>query len=68
MPSLANKVEVITGAASGIGLAGVEAFVERGSKVVAADLQAEKGKALEVRFENDRVTYMNCDVTELDSL
>ncbi len=68
MPSLANKVAVITGAASGIGLAGVETFVEKGAKVVAADLQTEKGKALEARFGNDRVTYVNCDVTELDSL
>lgn len=68
MQGLENKVAVITGAASGIGLAGVETFVDKGAKVVAADLQTEKGKALEARFGEERVTYENCDVTDLESL
>ena len=68
MTDLSGKVAVITGAASGIGLAGVETFVERGAKVVAADLQTEKGQALEDRFGSDRVKYVNCDVTDLDAL
>ena len=68
MTDLSGKVAIITGAASGIGLAGVETFVERGAKVVAADLQTEKGQALEERFGSDRVKYVNCDVTDLDAL
>lgn len=68
MTDLSDKVAIITGAASGIGLAGVETFVDRGAKVVAADLQTEKGQALEERFGSDRVKYVNCDVTNLDSL
>ena len=68
MTDLSSKVAIITGAASGIGLAGVETFVERGAKVVAADLQTEKGQALEERFGSDRVKYVNCDVTDLDAL
>lgn len=68
MQALDNKVAIITGAASGIGLAGVETFVEKGAKVVAADLQTEKGEALEARFGSDRVKYVNCDVTDLDAL
>lgn len=68
MTDLSGKVAIITGAASGIGLAGVETFVERGAKVVAADLQIEKGQALEERFGSDRVKYVNCDVTDLDAL
>ena len=43
MADLSGKVAVITGAASGIGLAGVETFVEAGAKVIAADIQDEKG-------------------------
>lgn len=68
MTDLSDKVAIITGAASGIGLAGVETFVDRGAKVVAADLQTEKGQALEERFGSDRVKYVNCDVTDLDAL
>ena len=39
MTDLSGKVAIITGAASGIGLAGVEVFVDAGAQVVAADIQ-----------------------------
>jgi len=68
MTDLSGKVAVITGAASGIGLAGVEVFVEAGAQVVAADLQDEKGAALEQRFGADKVIYQNCDVTDQGGL
>ena len=68
MPNLEEKIAKITSAASGIGLAGVETFVERGAKVVVADLQTEKGQALVERFGSDRVKYVNCEVTDLDAL
>ena len=68
MGELSGKVAIITGAASGIGLAGVETFVEAGAKVVAGDLQDEKGKALETRFGSDVVRYVHCDVTKPDDL
>ena len=60
---LADKVAVITGAVSGIGLATVELFLEEGARVVAADVQDEKGAALQSRFEG-RLAYVHCDVTE----
>lgn len=60
---LEGKVAVITGAASGIGLGAVELFVAEGCKVVAADIQDEKGRALEQRF-GGAVRYARCDVTE----
>lgn len=60
---LDGKVAVITGAASGIGLGAVELFVAEGAKVVAADIQDEKGKLLEQRFP-DAVRYAHCDVTD----
>ncbi|WOR14861.1 SDR family oxidoreductase [Hyphomonas sp. FCG-A18] len=68
MADLSGKVAVITGAASGIGLAGVEVFVEAGAKVIAADLQDDKGKALEARFGAENVAYRTCNVTDNDAL
>ena len=68
MVDLSGKVAVITGAASGIGLAGVEVFTDAGAKVVAGDIQDEKGKALETRFGDDTVSYVHCDVTSMDDL
>ncbi len=59
---LEGKVAVITGGASGIGLGAVELFVAEGARVVAADLQDEKGAMLEKRFP-DTVRYAHCDVT-----
>ena len=41
MQELAGKVAVVTGAASGIGLAMVEAFAAEGMKVVLADIEVE---------------------------
>ncbi|WP_300377701.1 SDR family NAD(P)-dependent oxidoreductase [Henriciella sp.] len=66
MGELSGKTAIITGAASGIGYSGVEVFVEAGAKVVAGDLQDEKGKALEERFGADTVRYVHCDVTKRD--
>ena len=63
MGDLSGKTAIITGAASGIGLAGVEVFIEAGANVVAGDIQDEKGKALEARFGSERVRYVHCDVT-----
>jgi NAD(P)-dependent dehydrogenase (short-subunit alcohol dehydrogenase family) len=59
---LDGKVAVITGGCSGIGLGAVELFVAEGAKVIAADLQAEKGEMLERRFP-DAVRFARCDVT-----
>lgn len=60
---LNGKVAVITGAASGIGLATLELFVQEGARVLAADIQEEAGRALELRFPGV-VRFAKCDVTQ----
>ena len=59
---LKNKVAVITGACSGIGLGAAELFVAEGARVIAADIQDDKGRELERRF-NGQVAFWHCDVT-----
>lgn len=66
-PRLDGKVAVVTGAASGIGLATVARFVEEGARVVAADLREDAGRALEARFPG-AVRFARCDVVRLDEL
>jgi NAD(P)-dependent dehydrogenase (short-subunit alcohol dehydrogenase family) len=59
---LEGKVALVTGGCSGIGLGTVELFVAEGAKVIAADVQDAKGRALEQRFPHT-VRYAHCDVT-----
>jgi NAD(P)-dependent dehydrogenase (short-subunit alcohol dehydrogenase family) len=60
---LQGKVAVITGAASGIGLATTELFIEEGAQVIAADVQTAAGMALEERF-GAALRFAQCDVTQ----
>lgn len=64
---LDGKVAVITGAASGIGEATVELFVEQGCQVLAADKNVEAGEALAARL-GPAVRFMACDVTDCAQL
>jgi len=61
--NLVGKVAVITGGASGIGLASTEAFVAEGARVVVGDIQDELGRALVERL-GDAVRYVHCDVSD----
>jgi NAD(P)-dependent dehydrogenase (short-subunit alcohol dehydrogenase family) len=64
---LDGKVAVITGGCSGIGLGTVELFVKEGASVVAADVQDDKGAALEKGY-GGKVRYARCDVTKEDDI
>ena len=59
-----NKVVIITGASSGIGLALAKEFAQRGSKLVLAARSAEKLKDLETEF-NNKGTETICVATDV---
>ena len=63
MGRLDGKVAVITGAASGIGRGTVDLFVKEGAKVIAADIQDDKGARLEEQH-GKALRYIRCDVTQ----
>ena len=60
---LEGKVAVITGAASGIGRASAELFLAEGAKVLAADLNEERGRAL-AEAHPGNVLFRRTDVTQ----
>lgn len=59
---LNDKVAIVTGGASGLGLATVEAFVAKGAKVVIFDLNQQQGDEVVARLGNN-VRALNVDVT-----
>lgn len=61
MARLSGKVAVITGGVSGIGLAAVDMFLAEGASVVVADIQVEKGRALQARHPA-RLRFHRCDI------
>ncbi|WP_146550791.1 glucose 1-dehydrogenase [Rummeliibacillus suwonensis] len=64
MKNLKDKVVVITGAASGIGLAAAEAFLNEGSKVVIADIDEENGYKAVKDLNQENVYFIRTDVTK----
>lgn len=64
---LNGKVALITGAASGIGRATAELFVREGARVVAADIQDDKGARM-VEELGPGLLYVRCDVTSEDDI
>ncbi|HWJ60628.1 MAG TPA: SDR family NAD(P)-dependent oxidoreductase [Acidimicrobiales bacterium] len=72
MEELSGKVAVVTGAASGIGLAMVQAFAAEGMRVVMADIEADAlEKAAAELPEGTEALTVVCDVSvaaEVDAL
>lgn len=58
---IANKVFIVTGAASGLGAGTVRMLVDHGAKVVMADVQDELGQTLAKELGQ---VYVHCDVTQ----
>ncbi len=70
MERLEGRTAVVTGAASGIGLALVEALVSHGMRVVMADLDKEKleGQAARLMGSGGDVTAVVVDVRDSDAV
>ena len=64
--SFENKVALVTGAGSGIGLATARAFAESGASVVLADIDeaAVRSAADELIARNRKALAIRCDVTD----
>lgn len=59
------RVVFITGAASGIGRAAADAFVQRGYRTVLADVNEEAGATAEAALRGaGECTFVRCDVTD----
>ena len=66
-PSLRGRVVVVTGGASGIGQAIVDAFAANAARVAFLDVQREAGEALAARLETEgaeRPLFLACNLTD----
>ena len=66
-PSLEDRTVFITGGASGIGAAMVEAFAGQGSRVGFVDIDTEAGEALAGRLGGS-VAFVPCDLRDIGQL
>jgi len=65
-PSFENKVALVTGAASGIGLATAQAFADRGAAVVLADINNDAAvlAAESLVAAGHKAMAVHCDVAD----
>ena len=67
---LENKVAIVTGAASGIGLATAKTLAREGAYVFLADINDENGEKVagEIRNEGNQAEFIHLDVTDSNSI
>ena len=68
MRELQDRVAVVTGSASGIGLGIATAFADAGMKVVMADLDEKRLTREVAALDPDRVEAVVCDVSDPDAV
>lgn len=68
-PSLADMPVVISGGATGIGMAIVEAFAAQGARVGFVDIARKEGEALAERLNGTgaQVAFTECDITDVEA-
>ena len=59
---LKNKIALVTGGASGLGQATVEAFVRKEAKVVILDINEDKANQIINNLGNDNVMFISTDI------
>lgn len=67
-PSLAGKVAIVSGGATGLGAEIVRHLSEQGVSVGFFDVDDESGRALAQSLQGSSVHYVPCDVRDIDAL
>ena len=67
---LKDRVAIITGAASGIGLAGAHTFAHEGARVIIADIDAKAAPAVEkaIRNTGGQAYFVQTDVSKSEQV
>lgn len=63
---LENKVAIVTGASSGLGLSIADKFLKEGAKVVFSDINVEKGE--EIVSQKENAIFIKCNVTRSEEI
>lgn len=65
---LSGKTAIVTGGASGLGRATVEAYVAKGARVAIFDMNEDKAKELISQLGDDKVAFWNVNVADEESV
>lgn len=64
MGRLNEKVAIITGGVSGIGLDTAKRFIQEGAQVVVTDINEEKGQEVAKEYPDDQLIFVKHDVAK----